>query len=237
MRGTYRLDAPVLLLRNAQRVHSPVMQQTTRIYEELQRCAHGDAAWTGMYDRFVARLAALEAGNSAPRPGTGFPDLHLPDHLGRYRSLAEIRAASPVVLSFVRGTWCPFCRAELADWSDHLAALRAAGGQLVVVVGEISGGADRVHAALGEEAIVLCDVDHGAALDLGLAHHAGTELLQRYLDAGLNLTDVYGTDSGILPIPATFLLDQTAMVREAFVDPDFRVRARAETMVEALRQL
>lgn len=213
------------------------MEQAIRIYEELQRCSYGDAAWADLYERFVARLAALEAGHSAPRAGAIFPDLRLPDHNGQYRSLTEIRAAGPVVLSFLRGTWCPFCQSELGDWVDHLAALRAAGGQLVVVVGEISGGADRIHAALGGQAIVLCDVDHGAALDLGLAHHAGAELLQRYLSAGLNLTDVYGTDSGILPIPATFLLDEAGVVQAAFVDPDFRIRAGAETMVSALRRL
>lgn len=213
------------------------MEQTTRLYEDLQRCPASDAGWSQIYDRFVARLTALEAGHSAPCAGTRFADLRLPDHLGRYRSLDALRADRPMIVTFVRGSWCPYCRGELEQWREQMPALAAAGGQLVVVVGEVAGGADRIHAQLGGEAVVLCDIDHGAALDLGLAHHAGADLLQRYREAGLDLTDVYGTASGILPIPATFLIDREGVVQEAFVDPDFRVRADPAAMVEALTRL
>lgn len=215
----------------------PVMEQTSRLYAELQQCRADHAAWTCLYDSFVARLAALEAGHSAPTPGTAFPDIRLPDHMGRYQSLMAIGASGPVVLSFIRGSWCPYCRAELRHWRDHIEALQEAGGQLVIVVGEVAGGADRIHALLDGKAVVLCDVDHGAALGLGLAHHAGSELLQRYLEAGLDLTDIYGTASGILPIPATFLIDAGGIVRQAFVDPDFRHRAEPAAMVDALVRL
>ena len=68
---------------------------------------------------------------------------------------------------------------------------------------EVAGRADRIEAMLDGRAIVLCDVDHGAALELGLAFHAGADLVQRYLKAGLDLADIYGTDAGILPVPAT----------------------------------
>lgn len=213
------------------------MENTTRLYADLQRRPISDAGWNAIYDRFVARLTALEAGHSAPHAGTRFPELRLPDHLGRYQGLATLRADRPMILTFVRGRWCPYCRGELEQWREQMPALAAAGGRLVVIVGEVAGGADRIHAQLGGEAIVLCDIDHGAALDLGLAHHAGADLLQRYREAGLDLADVYGTASGILPIPATFLIDRVGMVREAFVDPDFRVRADPAAMVEALRQL
>jgi peroxiredoxin len=213
------------------------MAQTTRLYQDLQRRSADDSGWAQIYDRFVARLTALEAGHSAPCVGTPFPDLKLPDHLGQYQSLAALRADRPMILSFVRGRWCPYCRGELDQWRDQMPALTAAGGRLVVVVGEVAGGADRIHALLGGDAIVLCDIDHGAALDLGLAHHAGADLLQSYRHAGLDLTDVYGTASGILPIPATFLIDSGGQVREAFVEPDFRIRADPKAMVTALTRL
>lgn len=228
---------PAPLLPALHRVHMPVMEQTSRLYADLQQRRPDDAAWTRLYDSFVARLATLKAGHRAPRPGTAFPDLHLPDHVGRYRSLASIRAGQPMIVSFVRGNWCAYCRGELEDWRQQIDSLDAAGGRLVIIVGEISGGADRIHDLLGGKALVLCDVDHGAALDLGLAYHAGPDLLLRYLDAGLDLRDVYGTDSGILPIPATFLIDGAGLVRTAHVDPDFRVRARPEEQVAALARL
>ena len=40
-------------------------------------------------------------------PGNPFPDLRLPDHTGRERSLRELADDQPLVLCFVRGWWCP----------------------------------------------------------------------------------------------------------------------------------
>jgi peroxiredoxin len=41
------------------------------------------------------------------QPGDAFPDLVLPDHAGRRRSLRELAAGDPLVLQTFRGPWCP----------------------------------------------------------------------------------------------------------------------------------
>ena len=43
----------------------------------------------------------------ALEPGERFPDLELPDHTGRVRTLAELAGGDPLVLVFSRGWWCP----------------------------------------------------------------------------------------------------------------------------------
>jgi peroxiredoxin len=40
-------------------------------------------------------------------PGARFPDLDLPDHTGRPRTLAELAGGDPMVLLSSRGWWCP----------------------------------------------------------------------------------------------------------------------------------
>jgi peroxiredoxin len=40
-------------------------------------------------------------------PGRLFPDLQLPDHTGRQRSLSELARGDPLALFFSRGWWCP----------------------------------------------------------------------------------------------------------------------------------
>ncbi len=44
---------------------------------------------------------------TVPAPGSAFPDLELPDHTGRLRSLTEIAGGDPLVLVTSRGWWCP----------------------------------------------------------------------------------------------------------------------------------
>src|SRR3954470_22954600 len=41
------------------------------------------------------------------QPGSTFPDLTLPDHAGRARSLSELAAGDPLVLQTYRGFSCP----------------------------------------------------------------------------------------------------------------------------------
>jgi peroxiredoxin len=41
------------------------------------------------------------------KPGERFPDLDLPDHTGRQRTLSEVAAGDPVALFTSRGWWCP----------------------------------------------------------------------------------------------------------------------------------
>ncbi len=40
-------------------------------------------------------------------PGEQFPDLDLPDHTGRQRTLSEVAGGDPLALFTSRGWWCP----------------------------------------------------------------------------------------------------------------------------------
>lgn len=213
------------------------MEQTTQLFEKLSRCTEDAPEWQELYDDFTTRLNSLSVGKQAPALGTAFPHVALPNHLGQYRTVADLHKSGPLVISFNRGSWCPYCVHELESWRDSLAALENAGGKLVVIAGEISGRGDALADIFEDDVEILCDVEHGAALSLGLAFHAGDDLLRRYLECGLDLSNIYGTQSGILPIPATFVVDQDGIVRYAFVDPDFRVRAEPQDVIAVVSTL
>jgi peroxiredoxin len=204
---------------------------------DTEACRETTPDWTPVYDAFVARLRANGVGAGAPDVGDAFPDFALPDDRGRYRTLAELCAAGPLVLSFNRGGWCPYCRAELSAWGAQAAALAGAGAHLVSIAAETGGRAEKLHQWVGDEATILCDVDHGLALAVGLAFHCGADLQQRYLSCGLDLAEIYGSGGWFLPVPATFVLDREGIVRFAWKDPDFRLRADPETVLAAVRGL
>jgi peroxiredoxin len=179
----------------------------------------------------------LGIGQTAPRTGDEFPDFALPDARGHYRSLSELLKAGPVVLSFNRGEWCPYCRTELEAWHCALPELDVAHGRFVAVTGEIGGRANSLGMILGDGADVLCDVDHAVAMANGLAFYLGRPMLDRYHKIGLDLATLYGSDSGFLPVPATFVIDTDRKVAFAFVDVDFRLRAEPDDVVAAVAAL
>jgi len=86
-----------------------------------------------------------------------------------------------------------------------------------------------------EVAEVLCDVDHGVALSLGLAFFAGEPTLDFYTKVGLDFHALYGSQSGFLPVPATYAIDSAGRVRFAYTDVDFRNRAEPAEVLAALR--
>lgn len=191
------------------------------------------------FDEVVVGLRAAGVGSAAPQVGDTFPDFSLPTLLGGYRRLGEWLASGPVIINFSRGRWCPYCVHEVTAWAEMLPALDKAGVRFLEITGETGGGAHALGAVLAASrgaaaAEVLCDVDHGLALSLGLTFFAGDPLLDFYRKAGVDFHELYGSRSGFLPVPATFALDPSGMVRFAFVDVDFRNRAEPADVLAAL---
>lgn len=194
--------------------------------------AVADLGFESVYETFIARLQSLNVGKVMPRVGEEFPNFSLPDASGRYRSIQQLQDGRPLVISFNRGRWCPFCVHELQCWAAASPALEEVGGRLIVVAGEIGEGASAIQDIIGPSATLLCDVDHGAALACGLAFPVGEEMKRRYLEIGLDLAAIYGSDGGFLPIPATFVVGEDGNIRYAHVDPDFRLRPEPLDVVE-----
>ena len=191
-----------------------------------------DLNFGSVYESFVARLQRLNVKKAAPRVDEAFPNFSLPDAAGRYRSIQQLQDGRPLVISFIRGRWCPFCVHELQCWAASSPALEKVGGRLVLVAGEIGEGASAIQEIVGPSATLLCDVDHGAALACGLAFPVGEEIKRRYLGIGIDLAAIYGSDGGFLPIPATFVVGEEGNIRYAHVDPDFRLRPEPVDIVE-----
>jgi peroxiredoxin len=196
-------------------------------------------AWDAISDRLIARLRERNVGATAPKTNEPFPDFTLPNSKGVYVELQELLGRGPLVLSFMRGRWCPYCEKELLSWHDAIPQLESMGGHFVGVSAEVGGLAESFRCDIAPEADMLCDVDHGLAMALGLTFPVDEEFHQRYVDAGIDLAAIFGNAGRILPITATYVIDGDGIVRYAFDDPDFRVRADPAVViavVEALRR-
>ena len=237
MPAAHGFDGRAWLPRGGTTAYGTVMPHQTPLAVLLDRARHRDPEWRALYDDFVAMLRRAGVGAQAPVVGDIFPGFALPDAAGHYRSLDGLLREGPLVLSFNRGGWCPYCAHELRQWSEALPALAAAGGHFAAVTPEVGGRAALMGRLLGlaPDADLLCDVDGGVALASGLAFYLGEHLQRRYRERGIDLAALYGSASGFLPVPATYVVDPGGVVRFAFADPDFRVRAEPATVIEAVR--
>jgi peroxiredoxin len=233
-RGAFppRSNSPYVDMMDFPTSPAPLAPQLAQIRERF-------AAISPFFDEIVIALREAGVGSSAPKVGELFPDFSLPTADGGYRRLGDVLDQGPVIVNFSRGRWCPYCVHEVSAWAEMLPELARAGVRFVEVTGETGGGARALGALLGASAHadiaeVLCDIDHGVALSLGLAFFAGDPLLDFYAKHGIDMHDLYGSPSGFLPVPATFALDPAGRVRFAYANVDFRERAEPAEVLAAL---
>ena len=180
---------------------------------------------------------AEEAAASALRVGDRAPDFALPDAAGRTVRLSERLAEGPVVLTFYRGAWCPYCNTSLRQLQEALPEIEAAGASLVAVSPQTPEGSAEMEQAQGLTFPVLSDAGNRVSRDYGLVFRVPEEVRERYQASGIDLARVNGTDAWELPVPATYVIGPDGTVRYAFVEADYTRRAAPRDLLDALRQL
>jgi peroxiredoxin len=193
--------------------------------------------YRSLNDALIRRLIEAQSAEGALKAGDKCPAFAMPTAEGEIVSSAELLARGPLVLSFYRGAWCPFCSAELEALHEAEAAIRGVGATLATVTAEVGGIALNVKRERGFKFEVLCDVDSGVALQFGLVFRISPEMVQVFAREGTDFPLFYGNDSWFLPIPATYVIARDGTIAKAHVNPDFRYRLDPADIVAVWREL
>ena len=186
-------------------------------------------------DRLVTRLQKSGVGETAPRVGEPLPPFHLPDEAGRIVSLDALLSKGPVAVTFHRGHWCPYCRLNTNALAQAQKEVEREGSQIVAIMPDRQQFAEEFKNESNARFPVLTDMDNGYALSLNLVFWVGMEMERMISAAGWDIPNYQGNTFWMLPIPATFVVDQDRRVKARFVDPDYRKRMAVENMLAALR--
>jgi peroxiredoxin len=165
------------------------------------------------------------------------PDFLLPEANGKLVSSLELRQTAPLIVTFVYGTWSPLCAAGLRALHEATPSIRAAGARAIAITpdaGDLPRNFKRDHRLDLE---ILSDLDLGLNLLFGLVSMVPAEIKSRLLQRGIDLSALYGFSFWMLPMPATYVLDQRGIIRRACVGPDSITGAKNETVLAALSEL
>jgi peroxiredoxin len=178
-----------------------------------------------MYKRAAAALEASGIASRALGVGDTAPDFELPDPSGLLVRLRDLRAEGPVIVSFYRGQWCPFCNLELRGLQRALGEVAAAGATLVAISPNKPDVTADTVAELELEYPVLSDHDNRVARMFNLVYEMTQENIDSYREIGRDIGTLNGTGKWELPVPATYVIDSGGTIRYAFVDLNHRRRA------------
>ena len=191
------------------------------------------------YTRFVRELEAADVAHGALGVGQKMPAFMLPNSEGELVTSDQLLVRGPLVLSFFRGGWCPYCCYELEALQKIHPDLKARGATLAAVTPDtaVALARDKNDHHLDYE--ILSDVDNGLALLFGLTFRVPDFIRQLWLDLGIDLAMRHGNSCGtwMLPVPATYIVDENGNIRHSQVDPDFRRRMEPTEILLHLEQI
>ncbi len=166
--------------------------------------------------------------------GDTFPDFSLFNAKGEEVSLKSLLEKGPLIVSFYRGGWCPYCSLELHAYQRSMEAIRDRGATLVAISPQLP---DDSLSASEKEALefeVLSDAGNELSNAVGLVFELAEQLKPIYTNFGFELPKCNGDDSWTLPIPATYVVKPNAVISYAYVNADYTQRAEPEEVIAQL---
>ncbi len=169
--------------------------------------------------------------------GDTVPDFTLPDATGNDFQMAKLLEKGPVVLTFYRGHWCPYCNVALSELQSVMSEINAAGASLVAISPLTPDNTLTMVEKHDLEFHVLSDADNKVAHQFNLVTELDDTSVKAYKANGIDLANINGTRSNELPIPATFVINQAGTITYTYINEDYQQRAQPEAVVAALKAI
>lgn len=189
-------------------------------------------------DEVIAQAKAFQQGGDALTVGQQIPAFELPDPTGHLVASADLLAKGPLVVTFYRGSWCPYCNLQLRALQARLADINALGAQLVAISPQVPDSSLSEDEISKMDFIVLSDQNAKVAAAYGVAWEVPEFVLNHMkVDRQLDLESINNGNGSVLPIPATFVIGTDGVVSWRYVDVDYRTRSEPEDIIAALTAL
>lgn len=168
-------------------------------------------------------------------PGMMAPSFTVRDVQGDDFHFDPASMEKPLVLSFYRGGWCPFCNLHLSEMRHAEKELQDLGFDvwfLSIDQPEV------LRPSLDEPDIsytLLSDSGLQATRAFGIAFRVDDETHQRYLTHDIDLEAASGESHHVLPVPSTFIIGKDGRINFAYSNPKYTVRLHPEVLLAAAR--
>lgn len=173
---------------------------------------------------------ALEAGDTAP-------EFALQDADGNLVSSRALLSQGPLVASFYRGVWCPYCNFDLQALEAVRPEIEARGASLVAISPQTQANSRKSQRDNKLGFRILSDPGAAVADQFGLRFALPQDLIEVYKQFGNDLAKVNDDPSGVLPMPARYVIGTGGVIAYAEVNPDYTHRPDPSELLPVLDRL
>ena len=169
---------------------------------------------------------ALQCGDIAP-------DFSLISTDNEEINLYQLLETQPVIISFFRGSWCPFCVKELEHFQNNLELIQK-NAHFIAISPQKSSISAQLKKEKSMSITILTDTKNNIANKFGLVFTLPEKVRELYKSLGANLLDFNDDDSYTLPIPATYLIGQDKKIYFAYVNANYMERADISELINVI---
>lgn len=181
----------------------------------------------------VRRSGVLE---SALQAGDTAPDFILNNQLKESVRLYDELKKGPVVLTWYRGGWCPYCNITLHYLQEKLTYFEKLGASLIALTPELPDNSLNPSEKHNLKFQVLSDIGQGVSRKFGIVYKL-TETVAEIYQSSFDLHAFNGDQNHELPLAATYVIDRQGIIRYAFLDADYRNRAEPDDILQILKEM
>jgi peroxiredoxin len=186
--------------------------------------------------RATAELIASGAADRALKVGDKAPDFTLNDSNGALVSSADLLARGPLVVSFYRGVWCPYCNMDLQALQAALPEIERRGARLIAISPQTPVNSRKSVRQNALSFPILSDVRNDVAAAFGLRFALPDYLVDLYKRLRNDLPSFNGDPSWTLPMPARYVIAPDRTILYAEVNPDYTIRPEPEDMLPVIER-
>lgn len=188
------------------------------------------------YEEGVIDVIKQETTDKALQVGDKAPNFKLPNPTGNEIELYELLKNGPVILTWYRGGWCPYCNMTLHYYQEKLSEFEKNGAQLVAISPQKPDQSLNTQEKNDLEFHVLSDMNNTTAKEFNVIFKLTPEV-EAYYKKAFSFKEYYDNETPELPLAATYIIGIDGVIKWAYLNPDYRNRAEPEDTINALKML
>lgn len=186
--------------------------------------------------RATAELIESGVAQRAKKAGDIAPSFSLKDSDGNVVSSADLLRRGPLVLSFYRGVWCPYCNMELQALEAAKPEFDKYGASLVAISPQTAPNSRKSVRQNKLSFPILSDAQGQVGAAFGLRFNLPGYLVELYKSLKNDLPTFNDDPSWTLPMPARYVVGQDGVILYSEVNPDYTRRPDPGDMIPVLQQ-
>ncbi|NOQ91822.1 MAG: redoxin domain-containing protein [Flavobacteriaceae bacterium] len=157
------------------------------------------------------------------------------DQNGKEINSIEILKYNKILMVFYRGNWCPHCKKHLGSLEEHLNEFTKKGVFVMVVTPESEDRTKETAEKWKTNFSIIHDVENKIMNAYKVAFEVNEENVPNYYGYVTNKVTTYNVENNnVLPVPATYIIDQNGKISYVQYDPDYKNRSDFSEIIKSL---